>query len=76
MSKKDKPKKFSESWLDRKGLKIAEKLDRNPKLITKLFYYALEDVNQHDLCRIIEKAWTDLMKTKLFEGHEIKPPPS
>ena len=76
MSKKDKPKKFSESWLDKKGLKIAEKLERDPKRIAKLFYYALEDVNQHDLCRAIEKAWTDLTKTKLFEGHEIKRPES
>ncbi len=72
VSKKDKPKRFSESWLHRKGLKIAEKLEREPKRIVKLFYYALEEVNQHDLCRIVEKAWTDLTKTKLFDGEPIK----
>lgn len=44
------------------GSRLAGMLDRDPMTIVTAFLSALEDADQHDFSRIVQKRWAALLK--------------
>lgn len=44
------------------GTRLARMIDLDPMMIVMAFLSALEDANQHDFSRIVQKQWSALLK--------------
>lgn len=55
------------SRMDSLGLTVATRMKMDPTNIVKVFLYALEDANQHDMTREVVRAWKHLTGINLRE---------